>query len=374
MKFLKVIGVLFICAFTSMSLVGVLYAISEDIIHRNNSFIRRYPHHPLTKKNNFDLGYNSYYIAGFTKDSIYLGNHTAPLHMLSFDKDLRDSTHIKLDIERLNKYEFRSVKVLIYEPYFYFVDGSVPIIYKGRIGKWQGEIVMQDQVYFSQITTLGDEEFAFRARSAITNENELGNIHLDQDTVLVKLQPEILQKQIDGIFDSDGFLLYNMDLQKIIYTYRYRNEFISTDKDLQLDYRGKTIDTISYAQLDIAEVSSLNQRKIGPRSITVTHQAATSGIYLFLSSDRLGKYELQKMLSQARIIDVYNLNERIYEFSFYLYDFQKEKMREFVVQDDYLYMLAGNHLISHQLKQDYFNLNNIEDISADIRRKTENLK
>ena len=356
----------------STSLVTGLFLASEKTIERNNSFIRRYPHHPVNRQGSFDLGFNSYYLAGSTRDSIYLGNFTAPLHLLAIDKELSDTSQHRLHLKNMEEYDFRSVKIQVQEPYYYLFDGAVPVIYQGEIGNWIAEGVMENAAYFSQIVPVDNNHFVVRARSTANNENELGQIKV-LDSTEVKLKPELLEKQIDGIFDVDGFLIYNQQLKEVIYLYRYRNEYIVANKNLDLQYRGKTIDTISRAQLDIAAITSKNQKKLGPMSTRVNLNATTSGHYLLVSSNRIGKYEDEEMLKQASIIDVYNIEERTYELSFYLYHFKKDEIREFFINEGMLYSLNGNYLVKHTMKEQYFDFETNKNISADIRSKTENL-
>ena len=49
----------------SIGLMVILFLSSEQEVHRNNAFIRRYPPHPITKLYDLDVIHNSYYIAGF---------------------------------------------------------------------------------------------------------------------------------------------------------------------------------------------------------------------------------------------------------------------------------------------------------------------
>ncbi|MGM0932682.1 MAG: hypothetical protein ACQEWD_04485 [Bacteroidota bacterium] len=367
MKTYPIILTLILSGLAGIGLVIVLYISSEEEIHRNNSFQRRYPHHPVTRENSFDLNFNSYYFAGASKDSIYLGNHTAPLHLLAIDKNLSDSSHHNIHLEKMEQFSFSSVKIFIRPPYYYLADGTVPLLYRGKLGNTNAAKVMShEEVYFSEIVQLDSMAFAIRARSSITNQNELGLVELTKKSK-VSLKPELLEKQIDGIFDVDGFLLYNQSLRKAIYVYRYRNEFLLMDNNLNLEYRGKTIDTIGLAQLDIRKIHSKNQKKLGASSTRVQLNATTSGKYLFTQSNRLGKFEEEKMIDQADIIDVYNLKKNTYEFSFYLYHFQQEKMREFLVSDATLYSLHGEHLVKNAMNSRSFDFKNYKKIPAGIR-------
>ena len=80
----------------SIGLMVILFLSSEEQVHRNNAFIRRFPPHPVIKEYDIDLGFNSYYVAGLGKDMVYLGNSTAPLHLLKINLATRDTAHVKL--------------------------------------------------------------------------------------------------------------------------------------------------------------------------------------------------------------------------------------------------------------------------------------
>lgn len=370
MKRKSVIISLTLCAVSSIALVAVLFAFSEDIVHRNNSFLRRYPHHAASKANALDLGFNSYYIAGAENGRIYLGNVTAPLQVLNLSEDLKDTVHIRLSLPWSENYEFRSVKLKVKKPYFYLSDGTVPVIFRGTIGNWKASPFMEGSAYFSQLEPMGSNSFAIRARSSTINENELGKITVT-DTTLVKLAPALLQKQIDGIFDVDGMLHYNDDLKKLIYVYYYRNEYIVAEQDMNLNYQGKTIDTVSRAQIDIASIASKQKSTLATQALIINGQSCVSGNYLFVNSERLGKYESKKMLEQASIIDVYDLRKNTYELSFYLYDHKEEKMNSFRVFDDLLVAIMDDHIVTYTLKPEYFELKKkaINSISPGINKK-----
>src|SRR5690606_20074819 len=109
---------------------------------------------------------------------------------------------------------------------------------------------------------------------------------------------------VDGIFDSDGWLLWNSKHEKFLYIYRYRNTYEAINKKLSRIYTGKTIDTISTAILDILRDDSSQQSKLGWKTVMVNKACATYGDYLYIESDRLGKFE--EMIDTSTIIDVYN--------------------------------------------------------------------
>jgi hypothetical protein len=194
---------------------------------------------------------------------------------------------------------------------------------------------------------------AVQSSSAINGENIIGTIDID-DTLKGIFSTELLEKQDDGVFDTDGKLIYSASLDKLIFIYYYRNQYIVANKNLDLGFRGKTIDTISRAQLDISENTSRQQRKLGGNSLLVNRNIATADKFLFIDSPRLGKLEPEAMFADANIIDVYDLLDQSYRFSFYLYGHKEEKAREFIIVGGIFYALQGNEIVAYKMDSDIF--------------------
>jgi hypothetical protein len=334
--------------------VTLLFAFSEKKMHRNNAFQRRYPHHPANEVARLNIDYNSYYIAGINKDSIYLGNTTAPLHVLAINKKLKEPIQRTIKIPN-TKLPFRAFKVVIEDTLLYIMDGSVPLILKGETQKLTGTKSFQLTQEFLRAEPMGKDDFVVRAFEPVTTENVLGKIKFG-DSIKQHLYPKLLTAYDDPFFDTDGILLYNQQLHKVIYVYFYRNEFVVANNDFSLDYIGKTIDTISHAQLDVRTITSKNERKMGKNPIFVNLRASTYGEYLFIESDRLGKFESDEIIKSASIIDVYSLKDRTYLFSFYLYRQGLNNLIEFKVNGKDLYALIDNYLILYKLRDESFEL------------------
>ncbi len=339
-------------AIIGVGIVTLLFVFSEKKMHRNNAFQRRYPHHPVEESQRFDIGYNSYYLAGNTKDSVYLGNTTAPLHVLVLTRELQDSIHRSIQVPNSN-IPFKSLKIVIEDTLFYIMDGSVPLILKGETKSLTGTTSYKLTQEFLRVKHINKDNFVVRTFDNHTTANVLGKITIG-DTIASYRHPDLLIAHDDPFFDTDGLLLYNHQLHKIIYVYFYRNEFVVANTDFSLDYIGKTIDTISHPQLDVRTITSKNERKMGKNPIFVNLRASSYGEYLFIQSDRLGKHESEEVIKSASIIDVYNLNNQTYLFSFYLYHSGLKKLHEFRVDGSSLYALIDTYLIQYKLKEEHF--------------------
>ena len=349
----KILLSILLIGFLCSIIVIVLFFLSEEQIHRNNSFLRRYPHHPITAIKGIPIQYNSYYVAGFSKGKIYLGNSTAPLHLLGIDTSLSSQKQIRIVITDSKNYIFSSIKVSVCDSVFYMSDGSVPIIYEGETGLWKAKTVLKGKTNFSLIEPTGKNNFVFRGNNDKNGEHVLGVIKGSYNSKTTSF-PNVLQKKIDGIFDTDGMLLYNEALKKVVYVYYYRNSFVVADTDFRTVFNGETIDTVSQVPMEFAYLKSNSEKKFAKQPPMIQKYATTTGKYLFVKSDRLGKYEPEDMLTQASIIDVYDLEKHSYEFSFYLYNYNNEEVKSFKIYGSLLVGLTKNYLITCKLKTSYF--------------------
>jgi uncharacterized membrane protein YphA (DoxX/SURF4 family) len=346
-------SIFLVSLFCSIGIVVFLFNLSENRMQYHNSFVRRFPHFPAVKKNQIDLKFNSYYFAGSSEGKIFLGNFTAPLQILEIDTALKIRMTHRIELDRKN-FPFRSVTVKVAPPYFFVTDGTVPCIFRGTIKDWKAKFMIQGSEYFTKMEPIDSITMVMRAMSKKNGESILGTINL-RDTVKVHLAPKLLEKQLDGFLDTDGTLLYNSLLQRIVYQYRYRNQFIVADRNLNVDFRGNTIDTISHPKLDIRYVSSRDERKFGTPPLTVNKTNAAYNNLFFVNSTLPGKYESASTWKQASIIDLYNLNTNSYISSFYIYDIKGKKLNSFIVIDTLLFALIDDQLVLYKLRKSVTN-------------------
>ncbi len=331
----------------SVALVVLLFVTSEEMIHHRNPFVRRFIPHRINKLYQEDLVYNSYYFAGTGMGKIYLGNYTDPSRITVLDTTLKNRKQYTIQLNNVN-FPFRSIQVKVVPPYFYVLDGTVPCIFKGTIGNWKATLISNRSIHFSAAAIMDNNAIAIRTRDIPNMENTLGSIVFG-NPVKVQLAPKLLEKQIDGVFDTDGSLHYSSALQKLVYVYYYRNQFIVSDPQLKLSYRGNTIDTNSVAKLKIAYLPKQGIKQFSAPPFTVNASSLVFKNLLFVHSNLEGKFESQKMWNQASVVDVYDIVENSYQFSFYVYHLNRQKMRSFVVTDSHLFALIDDQIVAYSL-------------------------
>ncbi len=343
---------LLIITFAGTGLIIALYYTSENAMHQENPFIRRFIQGSATKVSGVNLNNNTLYFAGSDGSTFYLGDYKAPLHIFAYDTLLKTKKHYKIQLER-EDFPFQSAQVKVFENYFYLMDGTVPVIYKGTISDWKAKVVMSNNnYYFSKAEIITPDKIAFRAQELKTGHNILGTFTFS-DTLKVEYAPNLLQKQVDGFFDTDGMMQFDKQTHKLIYLYYYRNQFIVTDNNLKLQYRGKTIDTTTHAKLKVAYIRNTGQRKLAAPPFTVNQLSTVNNNLLFVNSKLIGKYEPKEMWKEASIIDVYDIRQNSYLSSIYIYDSNKSKVNDMLVIGNNLYAIVGHQLHKYHLSNQF---------------------
>lgn len=344
------IVMLFLGGGLGILMVVIGYQFSENVIHHHNNFVRRFPQHFATPVDKIDLKFNSYYFAGYGDGKIYLGNYSTPLQVLEIGENLSIKATHRIELDDLTLPFFRP-KVIVNPPNFYVFEGSVPYLFSGHLTDWKGKLRFKSGNYFSQLQAIDEHFLAARFIAQPSGESVIGTINL-MDTSQ-KMERSILEKQFDGIFDTDGKLDYNKSLQKIIYVYSYRNQYSITSTDLKEISRGTTIDTSTQANVQLITVESKNKVTYSKPPKVVNKNIATEGNMLYINSTLPGQYEDLEIWKIASIIDIYNLTDKSYVSSFYIYHEAGKKVKSFIFADTILYALVDTKLVKYKLKKDY---------------------
>ena len=328
--------------------VVALFLSSEHIIKKENSFIRRFGQHPIRDEKAVDLEVNSYYFAGMTDGQIYLGNSTAPLLITQIDTALTNKKAVKIELDNVD-HSFRYIQLQVKPPHFYFYDGTVPVIYRGHLGDTTAHTVSINDCYFSQLQVIDSVNFAFRAQSSQTKSWVLGTLNLEA-APNIRLAQSLLEKQVDGIFDTDGQLLYDDASRELVYIYYYRNQFLIMDQELNLLQELNTIDTASRAKVQVRTLSDGRHKMDAPR-LQVNKASMVHRQVLFNVSNLMGRFESRELWNRTSVIDLYRTNQQEYLGSFYVHDRGKDKLSGMLATDKYLFVLRGSEIVRYRFAQ-----------------------
>jgi len=340
-------GLAGITAFSTLTII-ILFLSSEDIIHNENPFIRRFPPHPAEFSNSIDLKYNSFYFAGFSSKRLYLGNYSTPSKIISLNENLGD-WQVKNIQFNPKDIPFKIVTAAVKDSFFYLVDGSVPKIFRGSLKDWKINKELKGTPYFNRAVPLDSTNIVFRSNNGKKLTSVLG-VYTSAKIPSINYNKKLLQKQLDGIFDTDGTLLYSEKMHKIIYVYYYRNEYIVADKSGHLSFRGNTIDTTKHAKIKVSTLKKGTQYAMSSPSYAINAHAAVWQNLLYVHSTAKGRYENKTLREKSFVIDVYDLNKNNYLFSFPIYHTSSNKLDSILVTDTNLYAIIGNDLVVYELR------------------------
>lgn len=334
---------LLLCLSAAISVSGVLYALSIDFGFKRNGFIRSLPPHKVIGFNSIDIKYNSWYLLGGIDRQIFLGNYIVPGKVAKVNESMN-----KYNEFNVKGFENASVNrgayLQIDSPFFYLLDGITPLILKGYISDFR-LIHRLKTSYFTGSVPLTSNTSAMRFVNTI-GQNILAKFDFEKGSLK---NTHLLEKQIDGLFCTDGEMVKVPGSSKMIYIYYYRNQFLLADSNLTLLYKGKTIDTISRARIKISKIRSTGTTTMSSPPLNVNKRASANSKYLFIQSALRANNETNHMIKDVSMIDVYSIIDGKYQFSFYLPDFKGFKIRDFKVYGRSLYALYDHYLYKYQL-------------------------
>lgn len=341
-------GILQLSGILVISVLSIffLHQYSESIIYRNHPFIRTFVQGSIYKDTMVSLPLKSHYFAGHDEEFIYVANSQSPLHIIAIDSTLQKRNEFTIQLERTD-FPFSNVQVRVVPPYFYVFDGSVPVVFKGLISDWKCKVVMHENgYYFSKAEVIDSNRIAFRAQGKETFEHILGLITLDSIPEL-RYSKTKLEKQFDGIFDTDGMMKYDRHSNNLIYLYYYRNSYLVTDHNLDFLNNGRTIDTTTLAKIQVYQDKRTGEKRLISPYATVNQQLAFAHSTLFVQSKLIGKFEPKDMWKESSIVDVYRSQTGDYLSSLYVHHIDGFKLQDMQIYHNQFYTIIGPYLVKY---------------------------
>lgn len=337
----------------SIGIVIVLFLSSEHIIKKENNFTRRFLIHPVIEDQVLDLQLDSYYFAGIDDENIYLGNISTPLILTVIDRNLKRKSEIKIQLDERD-FPFKNLQMQVKNGHIYLYDGSVPVIFRGTVGGSTVKKISYDDAYFTQLIVLDSTRFGLRTQSRFTQEYTIAELNL-RNAPKVKLKEGILEKQIDGVFDSDGKLIQDQFDGTPIYLYSYRNRFMIMDSSLLLKRRLQTIDTTKTARLKITRLKN-GSHKMSVPAIQNNKSVTAFNSLLFIESNLMGRNESVRAWEHSAVIDMYRTGKQEYSGSFYIPHRKNKSLSSMIATDSFLFILIGKDLIRYKFTKPLMDL------------------
>jgi len=294
-------------------------------------------HTTVPPAHSIELGRGHYDIAGAIGEKLYLYQVAQPDRLFEVhDGQLIDTVFIYNPFDKS-----RAAEIKISFPFFYWSDLSRYRIYSGRTDHWSLTEELAHPTFYAECLSTSSGVY-YRTRNIEDDIYQLTK-HTNTDTIA---GVGLLEKQLDGLFCTDGMLRYDEKTGQIIYIYFYRNEFICADTTLTLRSRGHTIDTTSLARISVRNHDG--KRTLSSPPHIVNRLATTYLGKLFINSNLIADNEEPAQFSHADVIDVYDLSTGEYGFSFYLPRLSGDRITRFTFYEDTLYALYQHTLVVYK--------------------------
>jgi hypothetical protein len=305
-----------------------------------------------------DLTYNSYYIAGGTAESIFLGNYMNPDTLVVIDPPSAAKRTISINgIEKGRPLPFPTAVKVEY-PDIFVLDGKTPRIYSGTVDlksdTWMVRPFETSKLYFYNGVPVSRSTLLVQALGVNPRGNVLGRIStLAGDSSIVS--HHILEKQNDGIFCTAGRLKFDKNSGLAVFTYAHRNEYILLDTNLSVVGKGRTLDTVTTSRVGSQLLASHSAYKINTPLKSLNVDISLRGRYLFIRSGSIAKNESVRIFNAFTTIDVYDISERSYRFSFHLPAHYGKKPTSLFIHDQYAAAVYERQLFIFRLNSGVLN-------------------
>jgi len=204
-----------------------------------------------------------------------------------------------------------------------------------------------DRLYFSRLYMLAPKQYVFKTMLVKTMESELGILNTVSKNYIIN--PDVLQKEVDGVFDTDGDITIDRKNGRILYTYLYRNEIITTDFHLENIHRNHTVDSLSTTAIETKTLEN-GQTKLLKSPIETNRIQNIAEDKLCNLSKIRAKNESYGVFRKNDVIDVYDVSTKKYKYSFYIKNEERIKIRGILSTKHYLYVLSGNNITRYSFK------------------------
>ena len=332
--------------FTILPVLAVVLVYDINVDDHQGSFKRKVIEPLAVEYQTLKFPMNNYYLAGSYGDCLFLANHKTPLLLSTITPEFNS---IKLDTIRLNnyKYNFVSVTINVLYPYFSVSDGKVPVIFEGKLPSLMAYETGINRLYFSRFYILEPQKYVFKTMLVKTKESELGI--LNTETKEYQIFPDALQKNTDGVFDTDGDLTLDHQNRKIVYTHYYRSEMMTADFNFQNIQRKRMIDSLSHMVIETQNLKNGQQKLVRSPSVINKVQTVYDNKFYNVSIMR-GRNESRDVSRNNYIIDVYHNSTKQYLYSFYIRNTEHDKIRGILSTKHYFYVLSDNKITRYTFK------------------------
>lgn len=343
--------IIILLALLAIATVSVFVLPDSTKLVSSSGFYRHFPPNLLSESRQYELGNPFYYIAGYTSKAVSLANRQHVDSVGRMTLELDDLTQTALPLPKDKKLVWSAARIRVDSPMVYFTEHINRYFFNSIWGAGQrsksGFIALRNS---QQLLPISARRIVSKVYDPALSQNILQTVDLE-DAEPKRSARYILEKQVDGVFCTDGVLRYDPGSGLLLYVYHYRNRFVLLDQNLKALLSGKTIDTTAHVNFSVGSFSK-NATMISSFSTPpklVNSNAFFNSQYIFVVSALISENEKPSDFRKTSVIDIYRIDGD-YLYSVKVPDLKGEKVRDFIVSGDRLVLLYKSTLLSYKLR------------------------
>ncbi|SFS83901.1 hypothetical protein SAMN04487906_1835 [Zhouia amylolytica] len=340
--------IILIAIITSLGIIVMLQWRSTASTSIGSGFLRKFPPNILPSWEATAIGAHQS-IIGATATDIYLSSHHNPLLISIFNTQTSTWKSQTYKAPKHAKIAWKLLKPQAHPSGIYFTEGITPMVLYGSPNLDSLQVIPTLKTTFSGILAIDKSQYILKSYASKYQQNILIKATLNPQKTIEK--PDLLTKQVDGLFCTEGDLLIDHRTGTLVYVYRYRNEFMVLDYDLNLKFKGHTIDTINKAQIKVTKINKGTQvqHSLSAPPLIVNKNSRVYKNMLFVQSNIRAQNEDPDVFNTKTVIDVYDLGLKRYLYSFYIPRYLNQALKDFTITDHHLTALYDDHLVKFRL-------------------------
>ncbi|TRZ46096.1 hypothetical protein [Robertkochia solimangrovi] len=339
---------LIITAVLSLIMVMGIYEFSKSPKLPENGFVRIFPPHVLSEFKIMPITNNTNLI-GYVGDDIYMHNAGISMAYSVYSTTDHETRSIPINLLYKGKIAWKLLKMKVCDSGIFMAEGISPNIFFTPFSSQSLKRIAGVYPGFMNLYPIDSTCVILKTYDPEKQQSILLKYNLHSNKVINS--PGLLKKQVDGIFCTEGDLVYDPMYKRFIYLYRYRNEFFTMNTDLQLLGTGHTIDNIQNVRIAVGSYKRNNQVKttLSSPNKVVNVRGQVSRNNLFVQSAIRASNEMPRTFQNNTVVDIYSLQSNTYLYSFYIPEYKDQNVRDFIIIADYLVVLYEDHLIRYSM-------------------------
>ena len=316
-----------------------------------NGFSRRYFTTALSTLQSESLDVPFENICGISNNTIFLvgGN---PFSILLLDKKLipQDTLRMQFDIPMDKIVPFN---VVVDTPWLYIHFNNVKSVLHGMFPGQKLTMTELKSGIFTKAIQISPGSCVINTINPRTRKQMLQKINIETGVIIKETEFITDADGLDWV-SSDGSLEYQPSMGKIVYVEFLRNRFYCLDSNLNLNYYGRTIDTVSMSSATLSiEAKNDEETKMVPSEarIVVNKKCFTDERYIYIVSGLRADNESLKVFNQHATFDRYDILTGKYAGSFHISTEHIGKLKSAFAKNDTLTALFEKRIISFDLSE-----------------------